>query len=220
MRPNHRTIKRNELFQNTLNKTESDIIILTETNSLINFDDNYCKASTVPLPQTLDGYQYEEGEVRVMIFSKYPFIRQIPTADAYSSVCVETQTPFGKLIIYGTIIGFLGGKNDRFKSDLIKQTSDLRQIIQEGNVCFSGDLNISFSGYPYPGIETRSEMQEFFRTHFLNNLTGHFEDSAIHTVISNQFLESKRIDKSRLHFDKKVTDHNLVIVSITEENES
>lgn len=214
MRPNSKTVERNTIFCDTLTKTDSDILILTETNSLIDFGDKYFTVSTKPLPETHDGYLYQTGENRTTIYSKFPFIRQIPTSDIYTSVCAEASTPFGPLIIYGTIIGISGGKDDRFKNDLKGQTSDLTQLIQQGNLCLSGDLNVSFSGYTYPSQEIRKKVQDFFSSHSLTNLTGHFQDSAIHTVISSSFLRNRKIDKTRMLFDKKITDHNLVTVTL------
>src|ERR1035437_9605954 len=130
MRPNSKSIERNAIYVDTLNQIDPDIIILTETNSIIDFGDKYFTISTKPLPKFKDGYPYEPGENRVTILSKFPFTTQFETADEYSNVCAKTSTPLGQLIIYGTIIGFLGGTKDPFASDLEKQTKDLTQIIQ------------------------------------------------------------------------------------------
>jgi hypothetical protein len=217
MRPNSKTIERNSLFLDTLNQIDPDIIILTETNSIIDFGDKYFSVSTKPLPKLLDKYTYKQGENRVTIFSKFPFVRQIPTADSYTSVCVETKTPLGQLIIYGTIIGFLGGLLEPFKSDLEKQTLDLTQLAKQGNVCFGGDLNIAFSGRAYPSKIVVENVTELFDNLDLTNLTKDFENSAIHCVISNSFLENKQVEKDRIRFDKKITDHNLITIILSEQ---
>ena len=217
MRPNSKTVERNSLFFDTLNQIDPDIIILTETNSLIEFGDKYFSVSTTPLPKLVDKYTYEPGENRVTIFSKFPFIRQIPTADSYTSVCAETTTPFGQLIIYGTIIGYLGGLLEPFDSDLKKQALDLTQLAKAGNICFSGDLNIAFSGRPYPSKVVVKNVSDLFENLALTNLTKNFNDSAIHSVISNSFLENKQVKADRIHFDKKITDHSLVTITLTQE---
>jgi hypothetical protein len=125
MRPNSKTVSRNSIFLDKLTSINPDIIILTETNSIINPVKHYNSISTTPLPELYENIQYQPGENRVTIYSKYPILKQIPTADSYSSVCAEIATPYGPLIIYGTIIGSLGGLLDPFKSDLEKQTADL-----------------------------------------------------------------------------------------------
>ena len=217
MRPNSKTVERNSLFLDTLNQIDPDIIILTETNSIIEFGDKYFSVSTTPLLKLVDKCTYEPGENRVTIFSKFPFIRQIQTADSYTSVCAETITAFGQLIIYGTIIGYLGGLLEPFESDLKKQTLDLTQLAKEGNICFGGDLNIAFSGRAYPSKSVVKNVSELIDNLALTNLTKDFNDSAIHAVISNSFLENKKVKADRIRFDKKFTDHSLVLITLTQE---
>ena len=216
MRPNSKTLERNKLFFDTLNQIDPDIIILTETNSIIDFGEKYFSVSTTLLPKLVDKYTYKPGENRVTIFSKFPFIRQIQTADSYTSVCAETMTPFGQLIIYGTIIGYLGGLLEPFESDLKKQTLDLTQIAKKGNICFCGDLNIAFSGRAYPNKPIVKNVSDLFDKLALTNLTKDFNDSAIHAVVSNSFLNNKQFKADRIRFDKKFTDHSLVTITLTQ----
>lgn len=73
MRPNAKTVDRNRLFINTINKIDLDIIILTETNSIIEFGDKYFSASTKSLPVKYEDFSYEAGENRATILSKFLF---------------------------------------------------------------------------------------------------------------------------------------------------
>ena len=203
MRPNAKTVDRNQLFIDAINKIDPDIIILTETNSIIDFGAKYFSASTKPLPANFEGYTYATGENRVTILSKFSFNKQIPTADIYTSVCVEIDTPFGPLIIYGTIIGFLWGLLAPFESDLKKQTIDLTNLSKQGNMCFAGDLNIAFSGRVYPRKTTIKKVSELFDNLALKNLTAGTKNCAIHAVISKSFLQNKNEKKDIMHFDKK-----------------
>jgi hypothetical protein len=214
MRPNSKTVFRNSIFLDTLTSINPDIIILTETNSIINPGNQYNSISTTPLPELYENIQYQPGENRVTIYSKYPILKQIPTADSHSSVCVEIATPYGPLIIYGTIIGSLGGLLDPFKSDLEKQTADLTKISQLGNTCFCGDLNISFSGRPYPSKIVQQKVSDLFDQLSLTNLTKDFNESALHTVFSILYLENRKVNADIQPFDKKITDHSLINVSI------
>lgn len=215
MRPNSKSVIRNAVYADTLNTIDPDIIILTETNSLISFGNKYFITTTEPLPKIHDDYEYADGENRVTILSKFPFARKFLTADKYTSVCAETSTPFGNLIVYGTIIGFLGGKHESFESDFEKQISDLDEISQHGNLCLGGDMNISFSGYTYPSHIVREKTKKIFERLSLTNLTGHFENCVLHTIISNKFLLNKKATAERLAFDKKITDHSLLTVSLS-----
>lgn len=215
MRPNTNTVERNRLFLNTLNEIDPDIIILTETNAVIDFGDKYFSVSTTPLPGSFEGYNYKSGENRATILSKYPFVRQFPTADHFTSVCAEVDTPFGQLIIYGTIIGFLGGLLHPFQNDLQKQTTDLVELVKQGNVCFAGDLNISFAGRPYPGKRVVNQVSELFDNLALMNLTKNYENSALHAVISYSFIENKLVKTERVFFTKDMSDHSLVTLTLT-----
>ena len=215
MRPNANTIKRNKLFIKTLQEIDPDIVVLTETNTVIDLGDNYYSVSTLPLPKVIDDVKFKQGENRVTIFSKTPFIKNIPTADAYTSVCAETLTALGPIIIYGTIIGYLGGNKEPFKEDLEKQTLDITGLTKHGNLCFAGDLNVAFSGYPYPSPTIIDDVSKRFEDLDLKIVTKDCKDSAIHAVISNSFLNPLNYSKEELFFDKKITDHRLVTITMT-----
>ena len=215
MRPNAGSVDRNKLIIETLQKLDSDIVVLTETNSVIDLGEKYFSVSTLPLPEKIVNVTFKPEENRVTIFSKIPFEREIPTADSYTSVCAETVTPFGPLIIYGTIIGYLGGRLDPFKSDLEKQTLDITNLSQQGNICFAGDLNVAFSGYNYPSRPVAEDVAKRLEDLDLTIVTKDCKDSAIHAVISNSFLKGINYTKEELFFEEKITDHRLVTITLT-----
>ena len=51
------------------------------------------------------------------------------------SCSAEIETPFGKLVIYGTIVGVLGNRNEQFIPDLKSQMNDLKEL-SDKNICF------------------------------------------------------------------------------------
>ncbi len=214
MRPNAGTILRNRFFIDKLRESNADIIILTETNSVIGPERDYHSLSSASLYQVPGEIDYKERECRVSIFSKYPFIRQLPTQDPTMTVCGEVQTPFGALVIYGTVIGDLGGKGGSFKNDLDVQFAELEQLAKQNNVLFAGDLNISFSGYIYPSREEVNRTKAMFEKLSLSNLTHDLANNAIHCLISDGFLTQRRISITREMFDKKITDHGFIHVTI------
>lgn len=214
MRPHPGSNSRNQFFIDRLNEENADILILTETNTLIKPDGDYHSLSSTRLSGEIKGVKYKEGECRVMVFSKYPFIRLITTANPEMSVCGEVETPFGKLIVYGTVIGDLGGRGGSFKEDLAVQSEELTQLAKQGNVLFGGDLNISFTGPVYPSRDAADKATTLFKNLSLNNLTQHFPNNAVHCVISNSFIENKHITECRASFDKKITDHSLITLRI------
>lgn len=213
MRPNVGTASRSKFFLDRLTEENADIIILTETNTLIHPQGNYYSLSSAALPNKHEGIEYKEGERLVMIFSRYAFIREITTSDPATSVCGEVETPLGKLIIYGTVIGCLGGMKEPFNKDLETQSLELVELVKQGSVLFGGDLNISFSK-AYPTRDAVATCTKLFDKLSLTNLTQHFPNNAIHCVISNSFIENKNIEGCRESFDKKITDHSLITITI------
>ena len=75
-----------------------------------------------------------------------------------------------------------------FKSDLKKQTADLIQISELGNICFCGDLNIAFPGRTYPSKIVQQKVSDLFDQLSMTNLTKGYKNNALHTVFSSTFL--------------------------------
>jgi exonuclease III len=97
-----------------LKKLNADILVLTETNEFINLGAEYELFHT----EIFLGDFYKPGDRQVSIFSKYPIVKHTPTFRADTSLCLTVNTPYGELIIYGTIIGNFGNDGDQFKLDL------------------------------------------------------------------------------------------------------
>ncbi|GHT85315.1 hypothetical protein FACS1894137_09440 [Spirochaetia bacterium] len=209
-----------------------DILFLTETNSIIYFSSDYFKLQTISLPEDYEHCTYHDGENRVTIFSKYKFIDiSFDTYDPYTSVCGEVVTPFGKLVLYGSIIGSFGPVGpenmEYFKRDLVGQQKDISQISKKGKLCYSGDFNMLFSsdwyrdGYPKEAVR---DMNCFFEETHLVNKTGQNKDSAIHIVLSEDFVKGLEVKSHMLpikgilfdHIKGRISDHNLVMIDIVE----
>ena len=149
---------KNEAILSKLTELDADILILTETDSRINLGENYSSFSTQNLFDGFDGIKYRNSENRVTIWTKFNVEKQHKTYDNYTSVCVEIQTAFGPLNVYGTIIGVFGGKGERFKDDMKSQSSDFEKL--SGNICIAGDFNIALSGFAYPSYKARNHIKE------------------------------------------------------------
>jgi hypothetical protein len=212
MRPTERTASRNEIFLEELRNSNADILVLTETNSMINPGDGYFSRSTRELPAEFEGFKYSKGENRTSIFSKFPFGRDFKTYDEYTSVCSEILTPYGSLIFYATIIGVTGGKDKRFIQDFENQKSDIDKLA--GDICIAGDFNISFSGYPYPSRETINQANIYFETQGMEILTKELADCPDHISISKNYLKNCEIKIEKGKLDKKISDHILVTVNL------
>jgi len=190
-----------------------DIIFLTETNSIINFK-NYYVHQSAELPELHENEKYRVGENRISIFSKFQIEKVIETYDAYTAICCLVNSPIGKLTLYGSIIGSFGGKDKYFKKDLEFQKSEIETLAKSQNLIYSGDFNISFSGFPYPSKNVILEMSDFFKSNSLVNSTNENKDSAIHVVASCEILKDKKLHNEMVEINRKISDHNLIIVEI------
>lgn len=199
---------------------DADIIVLTETNSkLIDLGENYFAQHSKPLSKNQDNVNfYREGENRVSIYSKYPIKSRIQTADEFTSLAIELETSFGKLIIYGTIIGIFGysRNKDRFVKDFNEQESDFNKIFANENVCLVGDLNISLSGWIYPSKEYRENLNNIINQFDLDKSTGNLDDNIDHILISKGFIKNREIQVEKFNVDKKLSDHIGICLTVNE----
>jgi len=213
-RPNNNdnSIK-NKFIIDLIEKINPEIIFLTETNSSINFKEYFCHKSMV-LPEIHEGQNYKPGENRITIFSKFPIENIIETYDSYTAICCRVNSEIGDLTLYGSIIGSFGGKDKFFKNDLQNQKYEIEDLAENENVIYSGDLNISFSGFPYPSKDVIYEMNDFFNLNSLKNITSGNENSAIHIIASKEILKGKKLKQEMIEIESQISDHNVILVEM------
>ena len=197
-----------------IQKINADILILTEYNNDLDLS---CYKYKIETDKILENkYNYKDSERRVAIFSNFPIKQVFKTYDSQTSCCAEFQTDFGNLIVYGTIVGIIGYSDKNFKSDLINQINDIKNISKLGNICFSGDLNISFSDNYYFTNFGRENFLECFKTNKLKNLTENQSNNIDHIVISESFIMKFQFEVSEWNNDKKLSDHKGICLNLTE----
>ena len=207
---------KNEEISTKLVEFGADIIVLTETSSILNLGKNYNCVSTVTLTENYDNVNYKVGENRTTIWTKYNFVNQYKTFDKFTSVCSEIKTEFGILKVYGTIIGVFGGIGNRFESDLIGQLKDFENFEAEKSNCIIGDLNVYFSGYAYPSHYARNILNETFEKLKMKNLTSEIAENIDHIIISKEFMNNKKTKIETWNLDKKLSDHIGICLTIEE----
>jgi len=202
------------LIVNKLVAINADILILTETNDSISID-NYNCISTSDLPAHFDGVNYSAGEKRVSILTKYKLKSQHKTFDSFTTVCVDVETPHGILTVYGSIIGVFANRQPRFDNDLYGQLSDFDTIFPNREVCFAGDLNVTFSGHTWPSQKARQILLDTFLKFNLKNITANIKDTVDHIILSDSFLGNPTYEIETWNLDKKLSDHvgNMITLS-------
>ena len=194
-------------------KIKADILVLTETESRIHPD--YQNCFQTPLPANMQSSIYMSTENRVSIFTNYPCICQHQTYDINTSICVELDTEYGNLLVYGTIIGIFGNRHRSFQLDLEKQTADFRRLVADGrNLCVCGDYNLSFSDNFYFTTSGRLGIIKSFEENNIRLLTSEQSECIDHVAISTDFVGNSRIHIEEWNLDKKLSDHKGISVEL------
>lgn len=195
-----------------IQKIDADILILTEYNSILELPFYEYKSTTEQLRES--PYHYKETERRVAIFSKFPINKSFKTYDSQTSCCVELETNFGNLIVYGTVVGILGNTDSDFKIDLIKQKEDINTISKLGNFCYAGDLNISFSDNYYFTKFGRETFLDCFERNQLTNLTESLSENIDHIILTEIFATQFKSEITEWNSDKILSDHKVICIEL------
>lgn len=220
-------------YRNSLDKilsviegTQADILVLTETDERIKPNYRY-GFHTPKLYQAPYGYHlpgrykeyvaadvYAVTENRVSVYTNYSCVKRHDTYDEYTALCVELETEAGNLLVYGTIIGVLGNRDESFKQDLLLQTRDFERLSKEGNLCVCGDFNCSFSDNYYFTNFGRDTLTASFAQNRLSLLTGSQPECIDHIAISKDFVIDGQTIISEFNLDKSLSDHKGIVVEM------
>jgi exonuclease III len=203
-----------DVIVNILKEIRADIVVLTETDSQINLDNyKYC-VSTPPIADIAPQY-YADTEHRVSIYTNYKPVRQFKTYDRYTTLCIELETEYGNLIVYGTIIGIFGNRHKNFTEDLVKQVADFERLSSiNQNLCVAGDFNISFVDNYYYTKFGRDELNKSFANNNIKLLTRNRPECIDHIAISQKFVGSSIIEIEEWNYDKGLSDHKGICVDV------
>lgn len=140
---------------------DADVWILTETHAAL------ALPGYTSLASALDTTFHKAGESCAAIWSRYP-LKKIETADPTSNSCAELESPFGPMLIYGTIITYhadgvwegLAKPWERHRQAVLEQTAEWRELRQrypEHLFCVAGDFNMNLDGRRWYGVKDAKE---------------------------------------------------------------
>lgn len=143
--------KKNEILT-ILSANTFDFLVLTESVDL-ELENYKYKYSTKGLPkdQVFETQNYatilgNKNGHRVSIYSNHPISRVFTVNDSYTNIACEFDTDFGKIVIYGLIIGTIYNRKPFAENELSNCIQDCKKIYQENqNIIIVGDLNSAFS---------------------------------------------------------------------------
>jgi exonuclease III len=154
-------------------QASADILVLTETDSRLNL--KYKSRFSTPPPQQPAPIYYQATETCVAIYTNYELVRQYPTFDEHTAICVELKTEVGNLLVYGTIVGSYGNRHESFMPDLLRQSEDIERMTREHRLCFVGDYNCSFADNYYFTKNGRKTLDDTFsKTNLVSSVFDFF----------------------------------------------
>lgn len=205
---------------------KADILVLTESDERIKPNYRYSfhtpKLHDAPSEYRMPGrYKdyavadvYAVTENRVSIYTNYPCIGQYETYDKYTALCVELETNAGNLLVYGTIVGIIGNRDESFKQDILLQAKDFERLSKTGNICICGDFNCSFSDNYYYTNFGRDTLSVSFASNNISLLTGNQTECIDHIAVSKNFIGGSNIKISEWNVDKSLSDHKGIAADI------
>ena len=160
----------------------SDIIVLTETSNAVDLSTVY------PYSLSTESFERTSNEQWVTIWSKWQIIKPLKTIDNKRTVCGIVETPFGKIILYGTIIPYhmagvsgvrYGNLNykawEYHEKDLYNQSENWSELIKENEslpLIVAGDFNQTrFKNIGYGTKKVRGILTEILQKLEMNCIT-------------------------------------------------
>lgn len=196
----------------SIDEVNADILVLTETDQRLHPKCRFCyKTPRMAISQP--GI-YAPTENRISLYTSYPCVRQHPTYDENTALCVELVTENGNLIVYGTIIGVYGNRHQTFLPDLMRQMDDLRRLTKLGSaVCFCGDFNCSFADNYYFTAAGRAAILNGLKGCNLSLLTADQPECIDHIALTESFAGSAEVRIAEWNQAKTLSDHKGIAVS-------
>jgi hypothetical protein len=191
----------------------SDILVLTETDDRVKPYYQYCFQTRNTINE--GKLEYKDTETRVSIFTNYKCIRQYPTFNPFTAVCVELDTSEGPILVYGTIMGVYGNRHSSYLTDLQRQINDFSNFLTLGKpLCICGDFNCSFVDNYYYTKAGRESLLEFFDQNNIKILTGNRCECIDHIAISDSFIKNAEILIEEWNYNKVLSDHKGISAQI------
>ncbi len=149
-RPKNAHSPRSQHILAKLREVEADIWILTETHEAIAASADYHTTSTPTV--TSAPIFHQQGEHKTTIWSRWPSIEVFETSTPHRAICTIVETPFGKLVVYGTVIPYHGARWpygtkrnwDAHYAAIATQGADWSRLRREypmHGLCVAGDFN-------------------------------------------------------------------------------
>jgi len=208
-RPTPKQTLKNEARIEKIREINADIWILTETHEVIDLSATHYGAATKPSAR-----KPRPGEYCAAVWSRWPALRRIETADPTEAVCVEVAHPDGPLLVYGSIIPWDGckgsdgnspkwGEHYRYIEWHGRDWLRLRREFPDHPIITGGDYNQNRDGARWYGTCKGRDM-----------LTQALEDAGLRCVTEEDFVKTGKLQK------RHTVDHLCMDVLLAEKVQS
>lgn len=146
-----------QAIKSKIQEINAEILALTETSELIDLSSDYFSIKSQEFPH------YQDAPW-ITIWSRWPITESITTFNPYRTACCLIDSPFGQLIVYGTIIPYhmAGVSGNRYPEkgkkvwqmhleDILAQTEDWKKIMSNYPgipLVIAGDFNQTRDNIP------------------------------------------------------------------------
>lgn len=189
----------------------ADILVLTETDERLELPYSHCFTTERDKMQL-----YRETERRVIVYTNYPEIKRYSTYDSTRSLCVGLDTEYGKLLVYGIVIGLFGNRHPSFLEDARSQAKDFELVAQAGmNLCYIGDFNCSFSDNYYFTGKGREVILDTLNKNGLRLVTAEQPECVDHIALTAGMTDGTEMLIEEWNQDKQLSDHKGILVKLS-----
>lgn len=137
-----------------IREVDADIWILTETHDEVVLGADFHAVRSEPADISVAPKQLREGSRWTTIWTRFPLLEELPVSDPQRSAAALLGTPFGLLVVYGTVLPWPASKPS-FREAVAAQGADwaeLRKAHPDAAFCIAGDLNADMiEGKGFPG---------------------------------------------------------------------
>ena len=189
----------------------ADILVLTETDERLELPYSHCFTTERDKMQL-----YRETERRVIVYTNYPEIKRYSTYDSTRSLCVGLDTEYGKLLVYGIVIGPFGNRHPSFLEDARSQAKDFELVAQAGmNLCYIGDFNCSFSDNYYFTGKGREVILDTLNKNGLRLVMAEQPECVDHIALTAGMTDGTEMLIEEWNQDKQLSDHKGILVKLS-----
>jgi hypothetical protein len=223
-RPSPNSLKRNPVILQQLSEINADIWVLTETNAVITPGDTYFGVASTAQGEL--PYR-SKGENLTTIWSRWAIKKQYTTFAEAIAVCSEIHTPFGDLVVYGTVLPWHADKGpegtaknweEQYKSIPLHGDDWLKLNLAE-NFCVAGDFNTTLQGPMYYGTKKgRGLLNLELERNKLVCVTDKLKDNIDHICLSTLWSTKVTNVQNWQAFTEAgiaVSDHNGTSIELT-----